>query len=106
VLARRANRNPPDRGGWNIFHTSWVAVDVAGPAIHLPLRTHGAAAWAGWPEAAEIEALRTRFLDASEPEEQRRLATAIQARAFEAVPFVPLGQCSSRRRSAAACRAS
>jgi peptide/nickel transport system substrate-binding protein len=106
VLARRANRNPPDRGGWNIFHTSWVAVDVAGPAIHLPLRTHGAAAWAGWPEDAEIEALRTRFLDASEPEEQRRLATAIQARAFEAVPFVPLGQCSSRRRSAAACRAS
>lgn len=92
LLARRANRNPPDRGGWNIFHTSWVAVDVAAPAVHLPLRTHGAPAWAGWPDDARIEEMRTRFLDAVDPAEQRRLAMEIQARAFEVVPFVPLGQ--------------
>jgi peptide/nickel transport system substrate-binding protein len=92
LLARRANRNPPDRGGWNIFHTAWAGVDVAGPAIHLPLRTHGAPAWAGWPEDPEIEALRNRFLDAGEPEEARRIAMQLQARAFESVPFVPLGQ--------------
>jgi len=92
LLARRANRNPPDRGGWNIFHTSWVGVDVAGPALHLPLRTHGAPAWAGWPEDARIEELRNRFLDAADPAEQRRIAMDLQARAFEVVPFVPLGQ--------------
>jgi peptide/nickel transport system substrate-binding protein len=92
LLARRANRNPPDRGGWNIFHTSWVGVDVAGPALHLPLRTHGAAAWAGWPTDPEIEALRNRFLDASDPKEGEQIAMQLQARAFESVPFVPLGQ--------------
>ena len=92
LLARRANRNPPDRGGWSIFHTSWVGVDVAGPALHLPLRTHGAAAWAGWPDDPEIEALRNRFLDASDPAEGARIAAQLQARAFESVPFVPLGQ--------------
>lgn len=92
LLARRANRNPPDRGGWNIFHTSWVGVDVAGPALHLPLRTHGAPAWAGWPDDPEIEVLRNRFLEAADPAEGARIAAALQARAFESVPFVPLGQ--------------
>jgi peptide/nickel transport system substrate-binding protein len=92
VLARRSSRNPPDRGGWSIFHTWWVGPDVASPAIHVPLRTHGAAAWAGWPTDEALEALRMRFLDAADPEEQRRLALEVQRRAFEVVPFVPLGQ--------------
>ena len=92
LLARRANRNPPDRGGWNIFHTSWAGVDVAGPALHLPLRTHGAPAWAGWPEDPQIEALRNQFLEAPNPQEATRIAAALHARAFESVPFVPLGQ--------------
>ena len=92
VLARRANRNPPDRGGWSIFHTGWVGLDVASPAIHLPLRTHGAAAWAGWPTDTVIEALRTRFLDSTDPAEQRRLAAELQTQAFASVPFVPIGQ--------------
>lgn len=92
VLARRASRNPPDRGGWNIFHTGWVGLDVASPAIHLPLRTHGTAAWAGWPTDEGIESLRTSFLASTDPAEQRRLAMELQARAFASVPFVPLGQ--------------
>lgn len=92
LLARRANRNPSERGGWNIFHTSWVGVDVAGPALHLPLRTHGAPAWAGWPDDPQIEALRNQFLEAPNPQEAERIALLLQARAFESVPFVPLGQ--------------
>ncbi|MEI6161422.1 MAG: ABC transporter substrate-binding protein [Roseococcus sp.] len=92
LLARRANRNAPERGGWSIFHTSWVGVDVAGPALHLPLRTHGAPAWAGWPDDPQIEALRNQFLEAPNPQEAERIAMLLQARAFESVPFVPLGQ--------------
>ena len=92
VLARRANRNPPDRGGWSIFHTSWVGPDVASPIVHLPLRAHGGVAWAGWPTDETLEALRTRFLDATDAAEQRMIAAEIQRRAFETVPFVPLGQ--------------
>lgn len=92
VLARRANRNPPDRGGWSIFHTSWVGPDVASPIVHLPLRAHGGAAWAGWPTDEPLEALRTRFLEATDEAGQRAIAVEIQRRAFETVPFVPLGQ--------------
>ncbi len=92
VLARRSNRNPPAQGGWSIFHTTWVGPDVATPVIHLPLRTHGAQAWAGWPTDPELEALRDQFMEARDPAEQRALVARVQARAFETVPFVPLGQ--------------
>jgi peptide/nickel transport system substrate-binding protein len=92
VLARRSNRNPPDRGGWSVFHTSWVGPDVATPAIHLPLRSHGAQAWAGWPTDPELEGLRDRFLESTDTDEQAALVARMQARAFESVPFVPLGQ--------------
>jgi peptide/nickel transport system substrate-binding protein len=92
VLARRANRNPPTQGGWNIFHTWWVGPDLANPALHAPLRTHGANAWPGWPTDATIEELRDRFLAAASPEEQKRIAVEIQKRAFEVVPYVTVGQ--------------
>ena len=92
VLARRSNRNAPAQGGWNIFHTSWAGPDVASPVIHLPLRAHGAQAWAGWPTDPTLEALRDRFLAAKDQAEQMALAAQIQAAAFEGVPFVPLGQ--------------
>ncbi len=92
VLSRRANRNPPDRGGWSIFHTFWAGADVANPIVHLPLRTHGTAAWAGWPTDEPLEALRTRFLEAADEASQRAIVAEMQRRAFETVPFVPLGQ--------------
>ena len=92
VLARRGNRNPADRGGWSIFHTGWAAPDVATPVIHLPLRAHGAQAWAGWPTDPKLEELRDRFLDSKDAAEQTALVAQIQAQGFESVPFVPLGQ--------------
>ena len=92
VLARRANRNPPAQGGWSIFHTWWVGPDLANPALHAPLRTHGANAWAGWPTDAPLEALRDQFLAAATPAEQTRIAVEMQKRAFEVVPYVTIGQ--------------
>ncbi len=92
VLARRANRNPPAQGGWSIFHTWWVGPDLANPALHAPLRAHGAAAWPGWPTDEALEALRTEFLNAPDEAAQRAIARRIQARAAEVVPYVTIGQ--------------
>ena len=94
VLARRANRNPPEQGGWSIFPTWWVGPDVANPALHAPLRAHGANAWPGWPTDQEIETLRTQFLAAPNADAQRELAIRIQRRAFEVVPYLAVGQMS------------
>lgn len=92
VLARRASRNPPEQGGWSIFPTWWVGPDLANPALHAPLRTHGANAWPGWPTDEAMEALRTRFLNAPNADAQRDIAIQIQRRAFEVVPYVTVGQ--------------
>jgi peptide/nickel transport system substrate-binding protein len=92
VLARRASRNAPAQGGWSIFHTWWVGPDLANPALHAPLRTHGANAWAGWPTDPALEALRDGFLSAPTPDAQKRIAVQMQQRAFEVVPYVTVGQ--------------
>ena len=48
--------------------------------------------WFGWPCDVEIEDLRDAFARASDPDEQTRLAVAIQARAFEVVTHGTYGQ--------------
>ncbi len=90
-VSRRNNRGPVDQGGWSVFHTLWSGADLTNPAINPLLRTNGTAAWLGWPEDAEIEALRDKWLATSDAAEQKRLAAAMQERAFEVVPFVPTG---------------
>jgi peptide/nickel transport system substrate-binding protein len=56
------------------------------------LRGNGAGAWFGWPDDPEMEAMRTAWMDSTDAAEQKRLDQKIQSRAFETVPFIPLGQ--------------
>jgi peptide/nickel transport system substrate-binding protein len=91
MLQRRNSQEPVERGGWSIFHTTWVGGDIIDPAVSAPLRGNGTAGWAGWATNPEIETLRTQWLAAENEAEQRRIAAAIQRAAFAAVPFIPLG---------------
>ncbi len=92
LLARRASQKPVDEGGWNIFHTTAVAPEFMSPASHLALRGNGASAWAGWPTDAKIEALRTEWFGAPNLAVERTIAAEMEQRAFDQVPYVPLGQ--------------
>ena len=92
VLARRASTEPPERGGWNVFHTTAVGVEFMSPASHLALRGHGRAGWPGWPTDPEIERLRGEWLRAGTDAARREAAAAIERAAFASVPYVPLGQ--------------
>jgi peptide/nickel transport system substrate-binding protein len=92
VIRRRASKAPPDKGGWNVFITTFTGADMSSPAGNLALRGNGAGAWFGWPEAPQLETLREQWLAATDPAAQRQIAAAIQARAFIDVPFLPLGQ--------------
>src|SRR4029450_2617410 len=49
-LATRAKKDPPDKGGWNVLHTWWMAADVINPAVHFGVSGAGPGAWFGWPE--------------------------------------------------------
>ena len=64
----------------------------ATPAASTLLRANGSAGWFGWPDDPELESLRAEWFDAPDLTAQRAIAGRMQRRAFETVPFVPLGQ--------------
>src|SRR5260370_11718327 len=43
LVARRASKEPIDKGGWNIFHTTFPGVDLLDPALNLPFPANGPA---------------------------------------------------------------
>jgi peptide/nickel transport system substrate-binding protein len=93
LVTRRASQEPPSAGGWNMFITNWVAADIMNPLVNLRLVSTGKqGGWFGWSSDPEMEKLRDQFARTTDPAEQKRLATAIQQRAYEQVHYVPLGQ--------------
>jgi peptide/nickel transport system substrate-binding protein len=92
VVRRLNSREPPGRGGWNAYFSSWAGLDHINPAGHLVLRGNGRAGFIGWPESPALEALREAWFEASTLEDQKRIAAEIQRQAMEDVPYIPLGQ--------------
>jgi peptide/nickel transport system substrate-binding protein len=92
LVTRRAIKEPLDKNGWSIFATGWVGADLLDPAVNPTLRTNGEKGHFGWPTDAKIEELRGQWLKAATYDERKKLAEAIQLRAFEIVPYIPTGQ--------------
>jgi peptide/nickel transport system substrate-binding protein len=92
LVTRRASKEPLDKGGYNVFATGWVGADLLDPVLNLPLKTNGDKAWFGWPNDDKLEALRGQWIKATTLAERKKLAAAIQERAFEVVPYLPTGQ--------------
>jgi peptide/nickel transport system substrate-binding protein len=85
VTSRRAVKEPPAKGGWNIFHTWWIGGDISNPVVHTGIGAGGDKAWFGWPKDDKLEQLRRDFARATDPAKQKELADAVQARAIEVV---------------------
>jgi peptide/nickel transport system substrate-binding protein len=92
VVARRAKREPPAQGGWNVLFTWWPASELGNPAVHPGVSGAGDGAWFGWPQSERLESLRRDWLHATDPPTQKRLADDIQRLAYEEVTYVPFGQ--------------
>ena len=83
LITRRAVREPPEKGGWNIFHTWLVGPDMVNPAVNFPIRGTGDKAWFGWPTDAKLEELREAWFNATdlgELEESRERGAAARVR--------------------------
>ncbi|MBI2468590.1 MAG: ABC transporter substrate-binding protein [Candidatus Rokubacteria bacterium] len=91
-LARRAKKEPPAQGGWNVIHTWWTGADVANPAVHAGVSGAGGSAWFGWPENGQIEKLRLDWVRATDKARQKQLADEIQRLVLDEVLYVPWGQ--------------
>ncbi|NOG69614.1 ABC transporter substrate-binding protein [Roseicella sp. DB1501] len=92
VVARRASREPVEKGGWSMFFTFWTGLDVINPGVNQPIRGNGKDGWWGWSSSERLEALRQRWFDAPDLAAQKPLAREMQLAAFEEAPTLPLGQ--------------
>jgi len=92
LITRRAVREPPEKGGWNIFHTWIVGPDMVNPAVNFPIRGTGDKAWFGWPTDAKLEELREAWFNATDQASSKKAADAVQERAYEFVPFITTAQ--------------
>ena len=92
LVARRAKKEPPAQGGWNMFFTTWSAQDIDNPLSSAMLNTRGATGWFGWQDEPRIEELKAKFARTPEAAEQKKIASQIQTLVFETAAFAPLGQ--------------
>jgi peptide/nickel transport system substrate-binding protein len=92
LVSRRAKMDPPDQGGWNVFHTTWAGLATANPGSSYPLRGNGKKGWFGWPTDPKMEELRDQWFDAADIAAQKKICEQIQLQAFQNVPFIPVGQ--------------
>jgi peptide/nickel transport system substrate-binding protein len=91
LTQRRANRGPVAQGGWNLFHTWWLAADVMDPTsiVYSGNRETG---WYGWPQDAQLEKLRADFNRAATVDEKKVIAANVQARLVAISALSILGQ--------------
>jgi len=92
LITRRTSKEPVDKGGWSIFHTWLVGPDLMSPAVNYGLRASGLTAWFGWPDDVRLEELRAAWFATTDAASSKRAAEAVQARAFEFVPYIPTAQ--------------
>src|SRR6266513_2705528 len=92
LVARRAKKDLPSAGGWNAFLTAWVAADVQNPVSTAYLNASCEKAMFGWPCDAEMEKLRDAYARETDPAKQKAIAEAVQVRAIEVTPEIPVGE--------------
>ena len=92
VVSRRARREPPAQGGWNIFFTTNITLDSDNPGTNSYAAGTCDKAWFGWPCDAEMEKLRDAFLHATDPAKQKELGFAISDRLMDQAFYAPVGQ--------------
>jgi peptide/nickel transport system substrate-binding protein len=88
---RRAMKNPPAQGGWNMFHTWHAGSDCVSPAGYTALRANGEKAWFGWPDLPAVEAGITAWFDAPDAAAEKAAMDRINTAACEGGLYAPTG---------------
>ncbi len=93
LTSRRAKKEPPEQGGWNVFHTYATGADAQTPVTNIGTSGGGVErAWFGWPADEKVEKLRDAWARESDSAKKKALIDELQARLFEVVPFANYGQ--------------
>ena len=93
LVARRAKKDPPDKGGWNLFHTTSSGASVNSPLTNFTIDSGcGRANWFGWPCDEEVERLRATYVTAPDDTARKAALVALHRRLWETLPTIPIGQ--------------
>ncbi|MFZ3218424.1 MAG: ABC transporter substrate-binding protein [Rhodoferax sp.] len=91
LTQRRSSRGAVKDGGWNMFHTWWLAGDLMDPSF-IAFSGDRETGWYGWPKDEELEKYRVAFDRASSQDEKKALAAKVQQRLVDIGAFGILGQ--------------
>ena len=91
MVQRWNSVQPLERGGWSVYCVTTTAVSSVDPADHRSMRGVGARGAPGSYVDPEMEAMRDAFMATADRAAQLRICEAMQARAYDTVPYVPLG---------------
>ena len=87
----RAKKDPPGKGGWNIFHTWHAGADCVNPAPYTALITSGDKAWFGWPKNDAIMALIDKWYAAPDLAAEKQSIADINKASMDFVTYIPTG---------------
>jgi peptide/nickel transport system substrate-binding protein len=90
VVARRAQKNPPTKGGWHMYPTSVSGVDWVFPTSPF-IQANGTALANGWAKSASVEAEITAWFGANTLEDEKSAARRLNEAALNEVVCAPLG---------------
>ena len=94
VVQRRASKEPPDKGGWNVFFTFLGGTGNILPAANIAIRANGPAAWFGWPNDPKQQGLLQAWFEAPGLAAQQNEIVQLQQAFFANPSFGPLGMYS------------
>ncbi|MGJ7609042.1 hypothetical protein ACSFA7_32220 [Variovorax sp. LT1R20] len=81
------------QGKWRLFLTFTLVPDTLTPGNHVLLRASGFAdGVVGWPTDEPTRELRAAFLTAKSEAERKQVTEKLNARAFDQVLYLPVGQ--------------
>jgi peptide/nickel transport system substrate-binding protein len=93
LTSRRAEKKPPQEGGWHLFHTYATGADASSPVNNIGV-SGGCTekAWFGWPCDERLEKLRDTWARTTDAAKQKEIAVELQRVIYEVVPYVNYGQ--------------
>ena len=91
VGQRRAKKDPPSQGGWNIFHTWHAGADCVNPAPYIALDCSGDTAWFGWPKSDLVQSKIAAWYAAPDLAAEKTAIADLNKAAMDFVVYVPTG---------------
>jgi peptide/nickel transport system substrate-binding protein len=91
VGQRRASKEPPDKGGWHIFHTWHAGADCVNPAPYTALDCSGDTAWFGWPKSELVQEKIAAWYAAENLAAEKAAIAELNKAAMDHVVYIPTG---------------